>query len=321
MNKRKHYLGANMRVRKLTALLVITTWVISATLAGCNKSKIAESATQAMQIETESMQTTNESTQITTQVQQATITEISSENAIEEISSQISQDVNVNSDPNITTNNNSEIPNIETEAKAKVNSDFVANLNVSNSVNQMIVVAASGSKATVTMHEIQDGEWAQILSTQGLVGIDGVGNPANINENTHITPTGIYKLSTAFGVKDNPGTSLPYTKVNNSHYWVDDPTSKYYNKFVSTSDPNVTVDWQSAEHIIDYPTQYAYVIAIDYNLSCTPNNGSAIFLHCSNGKSTYGCVSIPPEEMVFVLQHIHSGCVIVIDTANGIYNY
>ena len=141
MNKRKHYLGANMRVRKLTALLVITTWVISATLAGCNKSKIAESATQAMQIETESMQTTNESTQITTQVQQATITEISSENAIEEISSQISQDVNVNSDPNITTNNNSEIPNIETEAK--VNPDFVTNLKISKSVNQMIVVAAT----------------------------------------------------------------------------------------------------------------------------------------------------------------------------------
>jgi len=290
-----------MRARKLTALLVFTTWIIAVALSGCDKSNIVENVntTQAIQTETESTQTRTESTQTTIESTQSMIVEISSENVIDENTSQISQEVNGN-----------------------VNLDFVANLNISNSVNQMIVVAASGSTATVTMHEIQDSEWTQIMSTQGLVGVNGVDDPTNVNEGTKITPTGIYTLSTAFGVKDKPdGTSMPYTKVNDSYYWVDYPTSKYYNKFVSTSDPNIAIDWQSAEHIIDYPTQYAYAIAIDYNLSCIPNNGSAIFLHCSNGKATYGCVSIPQEEMVFVLQHIHSGCVIVIDTANGIYNY
>ncbi|SEW46046.1 hypothetical protein SAMN05421659_1291, partial [[Clostridium] fimetarium] len=47
----------------------------------------------------------------------------------------------------------------------------------------------------------------------------------------------------------------------------------------------------------------------------------AIFLHCSNDNGTYGCVSIPETSMELVLQHIHSGCVIVIDTADGIYSY
>ena len=63
------------------------------------------------------------------------------------------------------------------------------------------------------------------------------------------------------------------------------------------------------------------MIAIDYNMDCIPNTGSAIFLHCSNDNGTYGCVSIPEASMELVLQHIHSGCVIVIDTENDIYNY
>jgi len=305
-----------MRVRKLTKLLVITTCVIAVALSGCNKSNTAESINASQEVQTESTQTSTESIQTSTQ---STTSEVSSEEVTEENTSQISQEVEANPDSNSSINNESEVPNVKSEPKG--NSDFVANLNISNSVDQMIVVAASGSNATVTMHEIQNGEWTQIMTTQGLVGIDGVGNPVNVNESTRITPTGVYTLSIAFGVMESPGTSLPYTKVDDSNYWVDYPTSKYYNKFVSTSDPNVVVDWQSAEHIIDYPKQYAYAIAIDYNLSCTPNAGSAIFLHCSNGKATLGCVSIPSDEMEFVLQHIHSGCVIVIDTANGIYNY
>jgi len=300
-----------MKVSKIKTLLVITTWVISVALSGCNKSNANGNidATQAMQ--TETIQITTESTQSTTT---EIASEIASEQVLEESSSQISQEVSINSD--ITTNNIPEVPDIKTEEK--VNLDFVANLKISNSVNQMLVVSASGSTATVSMHEIQNGEWAQIMSTQGYVGKQGVGKAS---ESASITPAGIYTLSIAFGVKDNPGTSLPYTKIDDSDYWVDYPGSKYYNTFQSTSDPAVVASWVSAEHIIKFPKPYAYVIAIDYNLDCIPNEGSAIFLHCSNGNPTAGCVSIPEAEMIFVLQHIHSGCVIVIDTANGIYKY
>jgi len=299
-----------MRIRKLSALLVIATWII-VTIPGCNNSNKAKNIN-----ETQEIQTTTEATQTTTESTESTTTQISSEKDIEEISTQISQEVIVNPDTNNTANNNSEVPNIQTEAE--VNLDFVTKLKISNSVNQIVVVAASGSKATVTMHEIQNGEWTQIMSTHGYVGKDGVGNAS---ESTSITPAGIYTLSIAFGVDKSPGTSLPYTKVDNSNYWVDDTNSPYYNTFQSTSNPNFIADWESAEHIIDFPTQYAYVIAIDYNTDCIPNAGSAIFLHCSNGKATAGCVSIPADEMIFVLQHIHSGCVIVIDTENGIYKY
>ena len=306
-----------MRVRKLTKLLVITTCVIAVALSGCNKSNTAESINASQEVQTESTQTSTESIQTSTQ---STTSEVSSEEVTEENTSQISQEVEANPDSNSSINNESEVPNVKSEPKG--NSDFVANLNISNSVDQMIVVAASGSSATVTMHEIQNGEWTQIMSTQGFVGIDGVANAAKVNEGTKITPTGIYTLSIAFGVKDEPtGTTLPYTKVDDSDYWVDDPDSKYYNTFVSTKDPNVAPDWSSAEYLKGFPTQYAYAIAIDYNLACISNAGSAIFLHCSDKGGTYGCVSIPDTEMIFVLQHIRSGCVIVIDTASEINKY
>jgi len=303
-----------MRAKKLCMLLVIATWTI--VVAGCNKAKVVNNMNGI-----ETAQSTSGVIQTVPDTEQSETIQMPSQTNIEESSSQIVQEVSINPNSNIATNNDTEAPQIKSETKAN-NTDFVSNLNISNSVSQMIVVAASGSTATVTMHEIQNGEWTQIMSTQGYVGIEGVASAAKVNEGTKITPTGIYTLSIAFGVKDEPtGTTLPYTKVDDSNYWVDDPNSKYYNTFVSTNDPNVVPDWNSAEYLKGFPTQYAYAIAIDYNLGCKPNAGSAIFLHCSNVKSTYGCVSIPDTEMIFVLQHIRSGCVIVIDTASEINKY
>ena len=304
IKKRRHQMGANMKLKKLTTLFVIITLNISAVLSGCNKSNTVNNT-----LETQTIQTATESTQ-------PTPIEVPTEKYIEESTTQVAQEVTVNANSTIATNNNPEVASVKTEPKVD-NTDFVANLKVSNTVNQMIVVAATGSTATITMHEIENGVWTQIMSTSGYVGKQGVGSAS---ESSSITPAGIYTLSIAFGVKDKPeGTLLPYTKVNDSYYWVDDPYSPYYNKFLSTN--NVVADWNSAEQISKYPIPYAYVIAIDYNLACTPNAGSAIFFHCSNGSPTLGCVSIPEDNMIFVLQHIHSGCVIVIDTVSGINKY
>lgn len=195
--------------------------------------------------------------------------------------------------------------------------DFVSYLNVSKSVSQLIVVAASGNTATVTMHDkAADGKWSQILSTKGYVGKLGVGEGS---ESDARTPSGVYTLSFAFGIKDNPGTKLSYTKVDDSYYWVDDVNSSHYNKFVSTI--NTAVDWASAEHIVEFPGAYSYVIPIDYNLDCVKGAGSAIFLHVSTGSPTAGCVSVPENDMIFILNHIGAGCVILIDTQQNISKY
>ncbi|MDE5831152.1 MAG: hypothetical protein K2H53_06060 [Clostridia bacterium] len=55
-------------------------------------------------------------------------------------------------------------------------------------------------------------------------------------------------------------------------YWVDDPKSKYYNQLVNIK--NIEKDWDSAEHLIDYPVQYEYLIEIKTNPNCIPGKGS-----------------------------------------------
>lgn len=196
--------------------------------------------------------------------------------------------------------------------------DFVENLSIATRTNQLIIVSASGTTAKVTMHEKNEsGSWTQIMSTSGYVGSQGVGQAS---ESSSRTPAGSFTFGKAFGVNANPGSNYSYVQVDGSHYWVDDPASAYYNKFVSSNEIPAS-NWSSAEHIIDYPTQYAYVLSIDYNTACTPGAGSAIFLHCSNGRPTAGCVSIPQSDMIFVMQHIQSGCRIVIDTESNISKY
>ena len=47
-----------------------------------------------------------------------------------------------------------------------------------------------------------------------------------------------------------------------------------------------------------------------------PGAGSAIFLHCLGPNKPYtgGCVAIPQEQMIRVLQLIDPECVVVIDS-------
>lgn len=195
--------------------------------------------------------------------------------------------------------------------------DWVGNLQVAQNTNQMIVVAASGSSATLSMHnKNSDGSWTEILSTSASIGKNGIGKTA---EGDKKTPQGIYGFSFAFGIQPNPGTALSYTQVDDSYYWVDDSNSAYYNQFVSTN--NVACDWSSAEHITSVGSFYNYVLAINYNSACVPGLGSAIFLHCNPTGGTAGCIAVSESSMITILQNIQPGCTLIVDSTNGVYNY
>lgn len=194
---------------------------------------------------------------------------------------------------------------------------WVADLKVAKETNQLVIVAASGSSATITMHnKNSNGIWNQIVSTNGNIGRKGLGKTAEGDEKT---PKGIYHFTFAFGNKSNPGSKLSYTKVDNSYYWVDDSKSVYYNRLVSTK--KVKIDWTSAESIAKGGSSYNYVLAIDYNASCTPGVGSAIFMHCNPKGGTSGCIAIPESDMIKIIKNVYPGCVLIIDTTNGVKNY
>ena len=136
-------------------------------------------------------------------------------------------------------------------------------------------------------------------------------------EGDNKSPTGFYKLTQAFGIKDNPGTKFDYLKVDDTYNWVDDPDSKYYNMLVSTRD--VEKDWNSAENILKIGTAYNYVMSIGYNTDeRKPGLGSAIFLHVMTNSATAGCVSVPEVDMIKILNNVDLDCLIYIDTKANI---
>jgi len=194
--------------------------------------------------------------------------------------------------------------------------DWVANLIVAEETNQILAIAANGNTAYVSLHnKDEEGIWKEVLSTEASIGKNGVGKT---KEGDGKTPVGIYHFLFGFGIKENPGTSHEYIKVDDSFYWVDDSNSQYYNQFVSTN--NVVKDWESAEHIVSAGKSYNYVLAMDYNKECVPGLGSAIFMHCKPTGGA-GCVAISEEIMIEMMKMIQPDCVIIIDDETNIYNY
>ncbi len=115
------------------------------------------------------------------------------------------------------------------------------------------------------------------------------------------TPTGLYSLDQGFGILGNPGTKMPYVKVNSQHYWCGDSYSGYYNQLIRRDE---TGHECTGEHLIDYRGVYDYAVSIGYNKKGKANRGSAIFLHCSRNRATAGCVAISKKYMKRVLKKL-----------------
>lgn len=164
-----------------------------------------------------------------------------------------------------------------------------------------VIVASRGkeaNRAVVLAYLREEEGWTLRLAADGYFGQKGV--KADKREGDKGTPSGVYTFGTAFGIGDDPGATLPYRKVAADDVWVDDPNSRHYNRWASKS--MAGADWKSAEHLVKYPVAYKYALSINYNVDPpVPGKGSAIFLHCSTGRPTAGCVSVPEDAMVFFL--------------------
>ncbi|MDU0252714.1 L,D-transpeptidase family protein [Streptomyces sp. PU10] len=166
---------------------------------------------------------------------------------------------------------------------------------------QVITVEARGSYATVTAWAKGSAGWKARFSTAaGRVGSNGVTNGATRRQGTWTTPTGTYTITEGFGVEAS-GTSMPYHVVTDDDWWVEDPESKFYNSMHSAQGadfPLTESGDRGSEHLVDYPTQYAEALVINFNRwPATPGRGAGIFLHVNGSGATAGCVSVPRATM------------------------
>ncbi|HKL79474.1 MAG TPA: L,D-transpeptidase family protein [Mobilitalea sp.] len=191
-----------------------------------------------------------------------------------------------------------------------VNGSFVSDLSIAEEINQLIcVIGNGGSDCTVSFHvKDSEGTWFEQFSIDGDNGSKGINYDKR--EGDLKTPAGLYPLSFAFGIKSDPGALLSYRKITENDYWIADASSPDYNTWVNSEGVPEVSDF---EHLIEHNPSYTYVLNIDYNVERTPGLGSAIFLHCYNGKGrTTGCVAISEKYMKLLIQELDSSAMILI---------
>ena len=193
---------------------------------------------------------------------------------------------------------------------------------------QVIVVTGAGRRSSyATVHTYQLGsdgatwtaKFAAMPARNGYAGWEWASKRV---QDTGTTPMGTFRITSAFGLKANPGTKVKYTHAGGDDYWVgDNRDPKTYNMFQPWASSTRTWRKGEAERLAAFPTQYEYAAVIDFNRPWgstitwdTPHSqyvtskpvdvrrGSAIFLHINGAGSTAGCVSLRRADLIKVLK-------------------
>ncbi|MFF6879547.1 L,D-transpeptidase [Streptomyces sp. NPDC012474] len=146
-----------------------------------------------------------------------------------------------------------------------------------------------------------DGRWVRKGSAPARFGANGLVAGASRKQGTSTTPTGLYGLPYAFGIKAAPrGTAYSYRRVHRDSWWCQDNDSRSYNRW---SEPRAA-DCRAAEaeQLITYRAQYAHALVIGFNYERpVRGRGAGIFLHADGRGATAGCVSVPEDAMRRIL--------------------
>ncbi|MGW5096811.1 L,D-transpeptidase family protein [Streptomyces nodosus] len=187
---------------------------------------------------------------------------------------------------------------------------------------QLITARASTTGATsgtVDWWDRRDGRWVRAGSAPARFGAHGLVEGTARRQGTGTTPTGLYALPHAFGIRTAPpGTKVPYRPVHQDSWWCQDNASASYNRWTEPLPADCRAS--ESEHLIAYAPQYAYALVIGFNYTePVRERGAGIFLHVDGRAATEGCVSVPMDAMRRILGWADPsrGPHIAIGTASG----
>jgi L,D-peptidoglycan transpeptidase YkuD (ErfK/YbiS/YcfS/YnhG family) len=195
------------------------------------------------------------------------------------------------------------------------------------SAKQLVTVLAeqrTSTQAAVQIWERSSECWAALAGPwQARLGRRGVSESRREGDRT--TPAGAFGVGRVmFGVGPNPGVRYRYHRIVCGDWWVEDPSSPYYNRFRHVpcgARPPFRI---TSEDMSRSPTAYRHFAVIQFNMDpIVPGRGSGIFLHASTGRPTLGCVSVPLPQLLTVLRWLRPASLplIVIGTRATIRRY
>jgi L,D-peptidoglycan transpeptidase YkuD (ErfK/YbiS/YcfS/YnhG family) len=141
--------------------------------------------------------------------------------------------------------------------------------------------------------------WKEVRSMSVWFGKNGIAPTGEKREGDGRTPSGVFRIGTAFGYEPSTETKLDYRQATADDFWVDDADSPQYNRWVHGK-PQA----KSFERLRRDDIAYKYAAVIEYNTNpVVPGRGSAIFLHVSRPRSsgTDGCVAVEEGDMKWLL--------------------
>ncbi|WP_328870111.1 L,D-transpeptidase family protein [Streptomyces sp. NBC_00287] len=170
---------------------------------------------------------------------------------------------------------------------------------------QLITAVAARTGATtgtVTWWDLRDGRWVKAGSASARFGANGLVEGSARRQGTSTTPTGLYDLPYAFGIKAAPeGTAYKYRPVHRDSWWCQDNDSRSYNRWTEPRPADCRA--AESEQLITYTAQYAHALVIGFNYTKpVRGRGAGIFLHVNGRGATAGCVSVPVEDMRRILR-------------------
>lgn len=192
----------------------------------------------------------------------------------------------------------------DNQAIQKLMQSFALDL-LPSDTRQIVLVQAIGEQhvGTLSAWERKGDRWVLAIPTiEVVLGAKGMVSPEEKKEGDKSTPTGIYRLSRAFGYLPFFTTKLSYIELTENHYWVDDPSAASYNQLVDKS-PEVN----SYETMKRSDDLYKLGIVIEYNTDpVVPGKGSAIFIHIwqGPGQPTAGCIAMSETDISQLLKWV-----------------
>ncbi len=178
---------------------------------------------------------------------------------------------------------------------------------------------AGSTSGTVTWWDRVDGRWVKTGSASARFGAKGLVEGARRKQGTNTTPTGLYGLPYAFGIKAAPrGTTYEYRRVRRDSWWCQDTGSRAYNRWTEPLARDCRA--VEAERLVSYGALYAHAFVIGFNYERpVKGRGAGIFLHVEGRGATAGCVSVSAAAMKRILKWADPRRKphIAIGTANG----
>ena len=102
--------------------------------------------------------------------------------------------------------------------------------------------------ATLTIYQAKNGKYENVFTCPALVGKNG---PGKQSEGDVKTPLGTWEIGEAYGIADDPGSIVKYTKITDDMYWcaTGSNAKKYNTLLYKSQEPDA--DYSEDEHLIE----------------------------------------------------------------------